>query len=292
MPAMQGSGSKGSGADGQGSPDSDSHSDNAALRQELTRLWESALGSLKVLSADGDAFRSVSLDEVRKIGNGKVTSEGVDWLRKKIAAMPVLARPTAANWRQWSHMGKCFLWQALALTMDFDPRNFSPRDDGSARGALDIQTWTKISRDDREELGIRLEIVLSNLGEGISDLTPMSKGPRLMTTISLPAFGTWAATKWPDLPKDFPRLGQAVPTASSRWPWGKYETKLLLELAAAAEHFWAREYDPKSPASAPVSEDVIEWLVARKVARRRVAEIMAQILRADGLPAGPRVNKE
>ena len=70
------------------------------------------------------------------------------------------------------------------------------------------------------------------------------------------------------------------------WPWGDYETELLRKLAEAAERFWVR-YDPADNTTAPTNSQVVEWLKGRGVAER-TAEIMATILRADGLPTGPR----
>lgn len=78
----------------------------------------------------------------------------------------------------------------------------------------------------------------------------------------------------------------AVPPAPTLWPWGDYDTKLLRELAAAAERFW-KNYDSADPGTAPTSEQVEKWLVDRKVPKR-TAQIMAKILRADGLRPGPR----
>ncbi|MBK7234813.1 MAG: hypothetical protein IPI02_03975 [Sterolibacteriaceae bacterium] len=76
-----------------------------------------------------------------------------------------------------------------------------------------------------------------------------------------------------------------------RWPWGSYETDLLRILAAAAERYWVR-YDPSDRTTAQKSDDVANWIkehhVGGKPVAERVAQIMAQILRADGLPTGPR----
>lgn len=70
------------------------------------------------------------------------------------------------------------------------------------------------------------------------------------------------------------------------WPWGDHETELLRHLKAAAEKWWAR-YDPADPSTAHTNEEVTAWLEVQGVSKR-VAEIMAQILRADGLRTGPR----
>lgn len=74
---------------------------------------------------------------------------------------------------------------------------------------------------------------------------------------------------------------------SCTWPWGTHETKLLQALARAADKFWKR-YDPSDPTTAPTNETVSEWLQSQEGVASRTAEIMAQILRADGLRPGPR----
>jgi hypothetical protein len=70
------------------------------------------------------------------------------------------------------------------------------------------------------------------------------------------------------------------------WPWGDRQTELLVHLAAAADRFWER-YDPSDQTTAPRSAEVTAWLMDRSVPKR-VAQVMAQILREDGLPVGPR----
>ena len=72
----------------------------------------------------------------------------------------------------------------------------------------------------------------------------------------------------------------------SGWPWGTHETKLLRELAAAAERFWML-YDSTDATTAPTNETVSKWLEDRGVSNR-TAETMASILRPDGLRPGPR----
>ena len=77
-----------------------------------------------------------------------------------------------------------------------------------------------------------------------------------------------------------------VATDIQRWPWGEYETELLKKLAASADRFW-KNYDPEQQDTAPTNDEVIAWLVAQNVSGR-IASAMATILRADGLPTGPR----
>lgn len=77
------------------------------------------------------------------------------------------------------------------------------------------------------------------------------------------------------------RCGHAAPGTLAG-----HSTQLLEHLAAAAERFW-KNYDPTDYTTAPTNETVAAWLMERGVAGR-VADIMAQILRADGIPPGPR----
>ncbi len=73
---------------------------------------------------------------------------------------------------------------------------------------------------------------------------------------------------------------------TSAWPWGTHDTKLLRDMAAAAHALW-KNYDPAEPDTAPTNDQVETFLVARGVSKS-MAEKMATILRADGLPTGPR----
>ncbi len=74
---------------------------------------------------------------------------------------------------------------------------------------------------------------------------------------------------------------------SSKWPWGDHHTKDLEHLAAAANRFWTL-YDPSDFTTAPTNKVVADWLVSNRGVARDRANYMASILRADGLPDGPR----
>jgi len=76
------------------------------------------------------------------------------------------------------------------------------------------------------------------------------------------------------------------PTAK-RWPWGDHSTKNLEHLAAAGAHWWS-SFDPSKTTTAPTSKDVEDWLIKVRKVPKSQAESMARILRADGLPHGPR----
>lgn len=79
---------------------------------------------------------------------------------------------------------------------------------------------------------------------------------------------------------------EAKDAAAHRWPWGSYETNLLQKLDEAVKRFWVG-YDPADPSTANTNDTVKDWLKQQGVSDR-VAEVMAQIIRADGLRTGPR----
>jgi len=70
-------------------------------------------------------------------------------------------------------------------------------------------------------------------------------------------------------------------------PLGGYETKLLEHLFSALDRFYGVNFDPKEIDSIPKNKDVSEWLRSKGVSKR-IAEVMATILRPDGLRTGPR----
>ncbi|WAW09751.1 hypothetical protein NB640_11060 [Oxalobacter vibrioformis] len=103
----------------------------------------------------------------------------------------------------------------------------------------------------------------------------------------------WAADKdFPDFPFTMADVNKkeinsdSIDTGNHKWPWGDYETDLLRRLEQAARNFWTT-YDPEDPSTAPTNKQVEDWLKEQGVADR-TAEIMATILRADGLRTGPR----
>lgn len=73
----------------------------------------------------------------------------------------------------------------------------------------------------------------------------------------------------------------------SHWPWGAHNTHLLSCMEAAAKRFWLL-YDPSDPSTAPTNNQVASWLKDEYGISNDKANAIASILRADGLPAGPR----
>lgn len=80
---------------------------------------------------------------------------------------------------------------------------------------------------------------------------------------------------------------QESPGVVAKWPWGAHETQALRYLDAAAKQWWQR-YDPADPTTAHTNEEVVGWLIKEHGVSDRLAKSIASILRADGLPSGPR----
>lgn len=72
-----------------------------------------------------------------------------------------------------------------------------------------------------------------------------------------------------------------------RWPWGDHHTEALGHLEAAGLRFW-QWFDPTEPATAETNENVVDWLITERKASKDRARAIASLLRADGLPHGPR----
>ncbi len=79
----------------------------------------------------------------------------------------------------------------------------------------------------------------------------------------------------------------AAPAVTVHWPWGQHHTELLGHLEAAARRFWTN-YDPSDPTSANTNATVSDWLQEERKVSKNMADSIATILRADGLPTGPR----
>jgi hypothetical protein len=154
-------------------------------------------------------------------------------------------------------------------------------------------------RDLRAEIERRLSVAADHARSGtlLIHQQPERATTALDYIVRLKVFAEWSSRfprPW-SLPPDFPTAASppaeraaAQANHAKGWPWGTYETPLLKELAAAAEHFWADEPDAKS---APTNDDVSEWLVKRGIASKRNGDAIARILLRPGLPPGPREKK-
>lgn len=180
------------------------------------------------------------------------------------------------------------LYQAVALSCDVDPGRTA-----QAASLANLKHALRGNRQFFEKFADRMDQAEAHAGHSHTwSLQLWSYTPPLaLCDVELDRFATWAknVVKW-DIPAELLEVADRLPIergqAPARWPWGEYETKLLQHLAAAADRFWKR-YDPGDPTTAPTNETVEDWLVSNSVPKR-VAEVMAQILRADGVKRGPR----
>lgn len=199
------------------------------------------------------------------------------------------------HWSKWLIISDVTLKEATSLSLDVDP-------DALQRVGDEVLVVNREWQEYRE----RLEILRRVSGPG--GPMPLRKGSLGNTvTISLHGFVAWAQdVNWnlpsellaiasepsrEDLKAQIAELTSELRKAqTSRWAWGSHTTKLLDDLAAAGEKFW-KHYDPGNPSMAPTNEQVQSWLTKERKVAARVAEVMAQILRAESVPKGPRPPK-
>jgi len=83
------------------------------------------------------------------------------------------------------------------------------------------------------------------------------------------------------------KLTEPPSDQATAWPWGGHHTEALGHLEAAARRFW-KLYNPSEADTAPTNKQVSEWLQKERGLSQKMADSIASILRADGLPTGPR----
>jgi hypothetical protein len=183
------------------------------------------------------------------------------------------------DWAAWKLVKSIKLWHAVALACDLDPNQFTVFNEPKLNRMFNNKPPGQF-----EDL---LSMAKNNLGGG-SILKPLkfSVDGIEESEISPSVFGAWVKDLNYPLPVEFPWQDEVVRPLGREWPWGRHETKLLVHLAEAASKFW-RNYDPTDATTAPTNVEVSKWLKSRGVSGR-TADIMASILRADGLATGPR----
>jgi len=194
--------------------------------------------------------------------------------------------PRTPNWQKWRHVPTARVWEVVALSLDIEPKQVRHSKHG----------WMAETHlfDEGEEFADRVFVTCKNLGRD-SPLKPtlIQMGHPEACEVSLVDFVQWTRLVGWQIPDALAEIATARtslqdPTTGQdgKWPWGGHETELLRMLAEAARQLWSN-YDPEQPATAPLSDDVQGWLIKQGVSKR-VAQIMAQILRPEELPTGPR----
>lgn len=181
-------------------------------------------------------------------------------------------------WDEWKSVERARLWQAVSLACNLDPSNFTIHKNPQLNRFF---THPPLQFEDL------LLMAKGNIGaSGILKLVSKSTEGLEESEVRLSNFVTWLKSIKHQTPTEFPWQHEAITFSNMDWPWGRHETDLLRKMAAAADKFWTL-YDPNDPTTAPTNQQVIDWLKGQGVATR-TAEVMATILRIDGLPTGPR----
>ncbi len=182
------------------------------------------------------------------------------------------------NWDNWKSIKQARLWQAVALACDLDPANLQ---------LFDKPQLARLLKEPPRQFEDLLGMAKASIGaNGTLKLLSRSEEGLEESEVKLTNFATWLKNIQYPIPAQFPWQAEPVTLSNLDWPWGRHETHLLRKLAGAAQRFWSN-YDPADASTAPTNQQVIDWLKGEGVSER-TAEIMATILRADGLPTGPR----
>lgn len=184
------------------------------------------------------------------------------------------------DWPTWSRSRTLPLWQAVALACDVDPANFEPFGPNTDQPIDGLFAPVSPAFKDR------LELARSAVGSGILKVVPAPDKAMIYAEVEMPHFASWLRTIQHKAPESFPWPPEELRPGRHQWPWGSHTTKNLDLMARAADKFW-KHYTPSDPSTAPRNEDVAAWLVGHGMAKR-TAEVVASLLRADGLPTGPR----
>lgn len=181
------------------------------------------------------------------------------------------------DWAAWKTKTHALLWEAAALACDIDPRHIE------LEGRRLIASLYGYPEPMKELLAMAKSAVAAG---GMLRLREIPSTNFERAEVSLVNFATWLIQIRYPVPAEFPWAPETPDFTQLHWPWGRHSTSLLRKLAEAADRFW-KNYDPDDPSTAPTNEQVTSWLIEQGVAKRN-AELMATLLRADGLPTGPR----
>ena len=224
-------------------PDSPTH----GLLDEIDRIVEEGSKAGKI----PPALQVKIFEDLIAACGGNLDRAAVDRFRTRVESMPVLVtttptgppqpdeeilrilahdfdpgppgKPPSADWDTWSHIAQCALWEAVVLSLGFEPIYFVPIPDGQGglwivprRGQqLPIDAALRLlPQDDTRAIHRRLRIALSQPATVIKSTDHFLAPRNFESTISLPAFGTWAVGIWPDLPVEFPRNPSGMDSAA------------------------------------------------------------------------------
>jgi len=259
--------------DGKLPPASCGHSDLVLLMRFQRRLKEANLfpwndiGPMRENDGDPTAIRVDPVDFA-----GRVLRWG--WNLPDRFSQPHSKR---VDWDQWRDIPQAELYKVVAASVDISPDFLTDDETFSLKLARKLRLPNEFLK--------RYRIAEAKLDQADDGMATVDGDH-----VRLGDFARFAKARsrnW-SLPDAFPPAAASEQApAGAKWPWGSYETELLKHLAAAVEEFWIK-YEPGKPLTAPTNAKIDEWLKARGLGSARVREIMAQIIRADDAPRGPR----
>lgn len=235
----------------------------------------------------------------------RVSERARDRLRRE-GQTPVATEPDATY---WTRAEEWLLLDAALLLVNLEPRaalglhlkTMMNGDFAAGPFVRESETVRGLSDAARQRLSLAKEIRENAQTAARNDRLVMARHWTTQPAVQPRDFLVWARDRGYALPVAFESLVELTSreelnariaelqgqlAATNRWPWGNHSTELLDNLAAAADQFW-KPYDPSGQTAAPTNKQVKAWLIDRGVADR-VAEIMAQMLRASDPTSGPR----
>jgi len=230
---------------------------------------------------------------------------GILWRHPEASTHPMLW----VDWDLWRQMPKTSLQNAILLSVGLDPEFFEERLPRRlyAEECPDVEHATRklipyyeetCDNPDQQLLSAlyttvraysrNAKIARANLnaepnGGGIY-CAEVSAEDEIYTEVDLAQFATWAIQQDWDVPDNFLMLAS---DSASRPSVSRHKTYLLTCLSDAAREWWST-YDPDKKTTAPTNQQVTNWLMDERSVPKRVAEVMAQILRSEDIPPGPR----
>lgn len=177
--------------------------DLLANKQSAKKLVAGLTSEKERLAALNERLEGLSQSDRRKVldaaglGGVSCAPRPITPLPNRPMVMPPLAPPPPPNWAKWSNMLDVELWQAVALTLNFEPEKLP----------IYLKAYDMLGDDPFRicppEFIERLEI--ANSQGGVALPLKIVHALKARCLVHLPTFGTWAARIWPDLPSTLPQ---------------------------------------------------------------------------------------
>ena len=154
-------------------------------------------------------------------------------------------------WQHWSQMPQVRLWEAVALSCNFDPKM-----DGGFRNLNQIRKWPTQSSRLAQKFADRLEITMAHV-ESDSLAVLARPGGLPWWPVSLPRFAMWASSVTWRVPAKFSKLADAAPIQEA-FAFDPDSDTYPEELDIAFQVWRALSRNSNSSRSA--KDQIMEWL--------------------------------